>query len=133
LKINVDFLASYFADCISAEDLDDLNIEIIRNTLYKSYLEDFYRFCENNLNAESYGFMKELLYLEADQRAISITLNSLGTDLNKTERLSLYPRIGYLYPEEHRFLACIDEAEDIKPIIARYPVNYLHIMRLPCC
>ena len=26
---------------MTAADLDDLNIEIIRNTLYKSYLEDF--------------------------------------------------------------------------------------------
>jgi V-type H+-transporting ATPase subunit d len=27
--------------------LDELNIEIIRNTLYKAYLEDFYQFCES--------------------------------------------------------------------------------------
>ncbi|KAJ8775115.1 hypothetical protein K2173_020119 [Erythroxylum novogranatense] len=26
-------------------DLDDMNVEIMRNTLYKAYLEDFYRFC----------------------------------------------------------------------------------------
>jgi V-type H+-transporting ATPase subunit d len=26
--------------------LDELNIEIIRNTLYKAYLEDFYQFCQ---------------------------------------------------------------------------------------
>lgn len=28
-------LAPYFIDCISEQDLDELNIEIIRNTLYK--------------------------------------------------------------------------------------------------
>ena len=28
------------------QDLDDMNIEIMRNTLYKAYLEDFYRFCQ---------------------------------------------------------------------------------------
>ncbi|KAK4380180.1 hypothetical protein RND71_002042 [Anisodus tanguticus] len=28
------------------QDLDDMNIEIMRNTLYKVYLEDFYRFCQ---------------------------------------------------------------------------------------
>ena len=28
------------------KDLDDMNIEIMRNTLYKAYLEDFYRFCQ---------------------------------------------------------------------------------------
>lgn len=39
-------LAPYFANCLSAHDLDELNIEIIRNTLYKAYLEDFYNFCQ---------------------------------------------------------------------------------------
>jgi V-type H+-transporting ATPase subunit d len=38
--------APYFKDCLSAQDLDELNIEIIRNTLYKAYLEDFYDFCQ---------------------------------------------------------------------------------------
>lgn len=38
--------APYFANCLSAHDLDELNIEIIRNTLYKAYLEDFYQFCQ---------------------------------------------------------------------------------------
>lgn len=29
----------------AAEDLDEMNIEIMRNTLYKSYLDDFAAFC----------------------------------------------------------------------------------------
>lgn len=41
------FKAPYFANCLSAHDLDELNIEIIRNTLYKAYLEDFYQFCQS--------------------------------------------------------------------------------------
>ncbi|CAG0924472.1 unnamed protein product, partial [Notodromas monacha] len=40
-------LANYFTDCISEEDLDEMNIEIIRNTLYKSYLEAFHEFCSS--------------------------------------------------------------------------------------
>lgn len=40
-------LAEYFKDCLSASDLDDLNIEIIRNSLYKAYLEDFHRFTQS--------------------------------------------------------------------------------------
>jgi V-type H+-transporting ATPase subunit d len=40
-------IAPYFANCLSAHDLDELNIEIIRNTLYKAYLEDFYQFCQS--------------------------------------------------------------------------------------
>lgn len=29
------FTAAFFQDCISEQDLDEMNIEIIRNTLYK--------------------------------------------------------------------------------------------------
>lgn len=47
LTRNFYFLAPYFANCLSAHDLDELNIEIIRNTLYKAYLEDFYQFCQS--------------------------------------------------------------------------------------
>lgn len=38
--------APFFVDCISEQDLDEMNIEIIRNTLYKAYLEAFYEFCK---------------------------------------------------------------------------------------
>ena len=31
---------------MSEQDLDELNIEIIRNTLYKAYLESFYNYCK---------------------------------------------------------------------------------------
>lgn len=39
-------LAPFFVDCISEQDLDEMNIEIIRNTLYKAYLEAFYNQCK---------------------------------------------------------------------------------------
>jgi V-type H+-transporting ATPase subunit d len=42
-----DISAAYFEKCLSAHDLDEMNIEIIRNTLYKVYLEDFYEFCQS--------------------------------------------------------------------------------------
>lgn len=41
------FTAPFFVDCISEQDLDEMNIEIIRNTLYKAYLEAFYKFCKD--------------------------------------------------------------------------------------
>ncbi|XP_043573400.1 V-type proton ATPase subunit d 2-like isoform X3 [Chiloscyllium plagiosum] len=40
-------LASFFQDCISENDLDEVNIEILRNKLYKAYLESFYGFCKD--------------------------------------------------------------------------------------
>lgn len=39
------FSANYFVDCINEQDLDEMNVEVIRNTLYKAYIEDFYKFC----------------------------------------------------------------------------------------
>jgi V-type H+-transporting ATPase subunit d len=47
-------------DCISEHDLDELNIEIMRNTLYKAYLEDFYKFC-SELGGATAEVMCELL------------------------------------------------------------------------
>lgn len=43
LKLSADF----FGECVSEQDLDELNIEIIRNTLYKAYLESFYNYCKS--------------------------------------------------------------------------------------
>ena len=39
-------LAPYFVICIGEQYLDEMNIEIIRNTVFKAYLESFYKFCE---------------------------------------------------------------------------------------
>lgn len=33
--LNFFLLAPFFSDCISEQDLDEMNIEIIRNSLYK--------------------------------------------------------------------------------------------------
>ena len=50
------------------QDLDEMNIEIIRNTLYKSYLESFYTFCKN-IGDETADVMCEILAFEADRRS----------------------------------------------------------------
>lgn len=53
-------LAPFFVDCISEQDLDEMNIEIIRNTLYKAYLEAFYEFCKG-LGGTTADVMCEIL------------------------------------------------------------------------
>ncbi|KAM3626074.1 uncharacterized protein V6R79_022124 [Siganus canaliculatus] len=77
-------LAAFFQDCISEQDLDEMNIEIIRNTLYKAYLEAFYRFC-SNLGGTTADTMCPIL--ESCQRRIvrssSLTVGSF------TQRASL--------------------------------------------
>lgn len=63
-------LAPFFQDCISEADLDEMNVELIRNTLYKAYLEAFYEFCET-LGGETAEVMCEILsvsFLKGSQR-----------------------------------------------------------------
>lgn len=90
-----------------------MNVELIRNTLYKAYIEDFYNFCSNlgGKTAEVmceilavcillFFFVKiELFQFEADRRSIIITINSFDTELSKDDREKLYPHCGKLYPE----------------------------------
>ena len=107
------FLANYFVDCINEQDLDEMNVELIRNTLYKAYIEDFYNFC-SNLGGKTAEVMCEILAVrilfffvvkmelfqfEADRRSIIITINSFDTELSKDDREKLYPHCGKLYPE----------------------------------
>lgn len=48
---------------LAAEDLDEMNIEILRNTLYKAYLDDFAAFC-NKLGGATAEVMGDLLAFE---------------------------------------------------------------------
>jgi V-type H+-transporting ATPase subunit d len=111
-------LAPYFKNCLSAQDLDDMNIEIIRNSLYKAYLEDFMQFCETIGSCEE---MKEILSFEADRRTINITINSFNTELGKDERMKLYPKFGSLYPEGQSKLSRVDEVDQVRAICESYP------------
>ncbi|KAJ1923840.1 H(+)-transporting V0 sector ATPase subunit d [Tieghemiomyces parasiticus] len=112
-------LAPYFRECLSAQDLDEMNIEIIRNTLYKAYLEDFYRFCQG-LGGVTAEIMGEILQFEADRRAINITINSFGTELSKDDRQRLFPQLGKLYPEGTLKLARADDVDQVKAISDGY-------------
>ena len=110
-------LAPYFKGSLSHQDLDELNIEIVRNTLYKNYLEDFYHFVNIDpdiSNTPTSEVMSEILEFEADRRAINITLNSFGTELNKAERKKLYPSFGRLYPEGSFMLSRADDVEGVR-------------------
>jgi len=112
-------LAPYFIDCISEHDLDELNVEIMRNTLYKAYLEDFYDFCKG-LGGATAEVMCELLAFEADRRAFMITINSFGVELTKDERTKLYPRCGKLFPDGLQQLAKAEEYEQVRIVAENY-------------
>ncbi|KAK0257595.1 V-type proton ATPase subunit d [Friedmanniomyces endolithicus] len=110
-------LAPYFKGSLSHQDLDELNIEIIRNTLYKNYLEDFHRFVNEEpgiRGTPTQEVMSEALEFEADRRSINITLNSFGTELSKQERRKLYPNFGRLHPEGTLMLSRAEDAEGVR-------------------
>lgn len=110
-------LAPYFKGSLSHQDLDELNIEIVRNTLYKNYLEDFYHFVNSDpeiANTPTASVMTDILEFEADRRAINITLNSFGTELSKADRRKLYPTFGRLYPEGSYLLSKADDLEGVR-------------------
>lgn len=108
--------------------LEEVQIEIIRSSLIKIYLEDFYRVCLD-IGGETANFMGHLLKQRADKIAISITVNSIGTTLNdanmRQTRASLFPSFGYLYPAVTSRLidvtdeASIDRALDINPVYSK--------------
>lgn len=110
-------LAPYFKGSLSHQDLDELNIEIIRNTLYKNYLEDFHDWVNTHPDVQgtpTAETMSEALEFEADRRSINITINSFGTELSKADRKKLYPNFGRLHPEGTFMLSRADDLEGVR-------------------
>jgi len=106
---------------LEEKDLDELHVEIIRNTLYKAYLEDFYHYCTKTLGGETGAIMGRLLQFEADRRCINITLNSFGTELSLETRRDLYPTIGLLYPEALEIMAEAEALDKVKEAVSSIP------------
>ncbi|BAO40464.1 v-type proton ATPase subunit d [Kluyveromyces marxianus] len=121
-------LATYFRDCFDdADELDDLNIEIIRNKLYCAYLQDFYDFVSTEIDEPARENLKELLEFEADRRAINISLNSLQSSdiINSDLKRDLLPKLGKLYPVASEQLAT--HGQDFESV--RQIVDTVHTYR----
>ena len=106
--------------------LEEVQIEILKNSLMKLYLEDFSAFCEK-MGGETATIMCGLLSARADRNAINITLNSFGTPLNEPQmreetRKNLYPSIGELYPAGTDLLVKVDDDSKLVQALSYYPV-----------
>eukprot|EP00300_Choanocystis_sp_HF-7_P018100 c19935_g1_i1.p1 GENE.c19935_g1_i1~~c19935_g1_i1.p1 ORF type:complete len:376 (-),score=119.41 c19935_g1_i1:133-1206(-) len=116
-------LAPYFVSCVELQDLTEYNIEIIRNLLYKAYLEDFYAYCLS-LGGTTAAVMSQILKFEADRRALNITLNSFNVSglsgPGKTDRAKLYPLMGNLFPEGTYQLAEAEDLDTVKTVVSGY-------------
>ena len=60
-------LGPYFSASLTSEDLDEMNLEILRNTLYKAYLDDFAAVCAK-LGGATQEIMSEMMEFEVGGR-----------------------------------------------------------------
>eukprot|EP00420_Gonyaulax_spinifera_P002065 CAMPEP_0197942776 /NCGR_PEP_ID=MMETSP1439-20131203/124580_1 /TAXON_ID=66791 /ORGANISM="Gonyaulax spinifera, Strain CCMP409" /LENGTH=391 /DNA_ID=CAMNT_0043566033 /DNA_START=90 /DNA_END=1261 /DNA_ORIENTATION=- len=78
------------------------DLEMMKASLKKAWLEDFYNFTQS-VGGTTAEVMGHMLKMEADFRVLLVTLNALNTNLSTEQKLqernSLYPSFGYLYPE----------------------------------
>ena len=111
---------SLFSPPQPPDDLDEMNVEVMRNTLYKAYLGDFAAECEK-LGGATAEVMSDLLSFDADRRALNITLNSMGTDLTRDDRRRLYSALGELHPHGHLELAGADDFDAVRAAMERCP------------
>ncbi|CAG9464480.1 unnamed protein product [Pedinophyceae sp. YPF-701] len=113
-------LAPYFSECLTSDDLDEMNIEVMRNTLHRAYLEDFHRLCQS-IGGGTAAIMGELLAFEADRRALNITLNSIGTELTREDRRRLYASLGQLHPTGHYELSLAEDYDAVRTAVEKVP------------
>ena len=119
-------LAPYFRGCFSADDLDEVHIELIRNHLWKAYLEDFNFYIQtdtDSINCETRTLMTRILNFEADRRIVNIAINACGSErLSKEERYKLFPRFGSLWDAGiSKKLAFVDDLDQIRGLLDPIP------------
>lgn len=105
--------------------IEEVEIEIIKSSLIKYWLEDFTRYV-SKLGGDTADIMGELLKVRADTNAINITLNSFGTPLNEpamrsSDRKRLYPAVGHLYPSGTSMLTDVSNEEELGRVLALFP------------
>jgi len=105
--------------------LEEVEIEIIKSSLIKYWIEDFYHFVQK-LGGETAEIMGDLLRVRADTNAINITLNSFGTPLNEpamrsSDRKRLYPAVGDLYPAGTTELADVADEAELGRVLDAFP------------
>mmetsp|Transcript_32371 Transcript_32371/g.49516 ORF Transcript_32371/g.49516 Transcript_32371/m.49516 type:complete len:390 (+) Transcript_32371:46-1215(+) len=105
--------------------LEEVEIEIIKSSLIKFWIEDFSQFVDK-LGGETATIMGDILKVRADTNAINITLNSFGTPLNEpamrmSDRKRLYPAVGHLYPAGTAMLVDVGDEDELARVLELFP------------
>lgn len=102
------------------------DLEIMKATLKKAWLEDFYAYVMS-IGGTTSEVLGDILRKEADFRVLMVTLNSLntpmGSEAGKGDRNVLYPNFGYLYPEGTRKLREAWNDQTIRTALEPYPTH----------
>ncbi|XP_064549905.1 probable V-type proton ATPase subunit d 2 [Drosophila montana] len=98
--------------------IHNTDVEIQRSMIYKSYLEDFYKFCKK-LGGTTAEVMCNILSFQADRRTIVIAVNSLHTDMEPKIRESLFPTCGKLCPVMRKLLATSADFEQVRSAVSK--------------
>jgi len=106
-------LAAFFQESIAQEEITEMNPEIIRNVLFRTYLEKFHEFVAR-IGGDTAEVMKDVIEFEADRKSFIITLNSFGTGLDREDKKKMFPKCGKLFPYGLEKLARAEEFENIK-------------------
>jgi hypothetical protein len=59
--------------------------------------------------------------VQADRRALNITMNSIGTELTRDDRKKLYSNFGLLYPHGHQELAIAEDFDQVRAAMEKVP------------
>jgi len=111
-------ISHYFNACLRNDNLDESCIEFIRNSAYKVYLEDFIGTCIRLQDgSKRVSALLELLYFEADRRVLNIAVASLGTEMSASDKISLFPKYGHLFPNVHMELATCTTIDKIQAVL----------------
>jgi V-type H+-transporting ATPase subunit d len=105
--------------------LEEVEIEIIKSSLIKYWIEDFAIYVDS-LGGATAEIMGDLLKVRADTNAINITLNSFGTPLNEpamraSDRKRLYPALGHLYPAGTSMLGDVGDEDELGRVLDLFP------------
>lgn len=102
--------------------LADIPFTLLETGVKRLYLEDFFRFCKDQVGGETAEVMCDILATRADAMAINIAYNSLALGPNhdlarasgKSSKSSLFPSVGHLYPEGCELLAKAEDEDGIR-------------------
>lgn len=70
--------------------------------------------------------------LQADRRALNITLNSIGTELTRDDRRKLYSNFGLLHPHGHMELASAEDFDQIRAAMEKCPPYQAIFAKVGC-